>query len=81
MTINRDIETEQGKMDVGITASHCDGWFEFYDIETGGEDYYAEGQLEIEDSVLVGYDGVFELPDFMLDILEQEMDIDVSEIR
>lgn len=47
------------------------GWFEFYDIKTGGEDWYAEGGLNFEDKVLVDYDGVFALPPFILDKLAE----------
>ena len=64
-----------------ITDDKTTGWFEFYDTETGGEEWYAEGQLWFEDGVLVEYDGVFSLPDFLLDDLEKEMKFDVSEMR
>lgn len=47
---------------VGINAEGDYGWFELYDIETGGEDWYAEGGLWFEDNTLTDYDGVFELP-------------------
>lgn len=47
------------------------GWFEFYDIKTGGEDWYAEGGLTFENKVLVDYDGVFALPPFILDKLAE----------
>lgn len=38
------------------------GSFELYDIETGGEEWYAEGCLDIDGKNIVGYDGVFDLP-------------------
>ena len=34
-----------------------------HDEESGGEDFYAEGVLEFDGKRLTGYDGVFELPD------------------
>ncbi|MHA1988509.1 MAG: hypothetical protein ACW98D_17905 [Promethearchaeota archaeon] len=38
------------------------GWFEIYDIETGGESWYAEGCIEFHRQYVVGYDGCFDLP-------------------
>lgn len=55
------------------------GSFELYDDETGGDHWYAEGGLWIEDKVITGYDGVFELPDFILDKLA-ELGYDISEV-
>lgn len=56
-------------------------YFELYDTATGGERYYAEGSLEIDDSgVLTDYDGVGSLPTVIMDMLENEWDIDVSEL-
>jgi hypothetical protein len=51
---------------VGIHDGGESGWFEFYDEESGGEDWYAEGCLEFDGKELVGYDGVFELSDFII---------------
>lgn len=56
------------------------GWFEFYDIESGGDDWYAEGGLWFKNGELTDYDGVFSLPMFVLDKL-QEMGINVDEMR
>jgi hypothetical protein len=48
------------------------GWFELYDIETQGEDWYAEGGLWFNDKKeLVDYDGVFSLSSFVIDKLEE----------
>lgn len=38
------------------------GWFELYDVETGGEEWYAEGGLWFKGKELTDYDGVFDLP-------------------
>jgi len=51
------------------------GCFESYDLETGGEDFHAEGGLEIENIngylTLTGYDGVFELPDYIVEAVRE----------
>lgn len=51
------------------------GCFESYDVETGGDDFYAEGNLEIEKAngklTLTGYDGVFELPDYIVEAVRE----------
>jgi hypothetical protein len=55
---------------VGI-HSEDSGWFELYDEETGGEDWYAEGSIEFDGKNVVGYDGVFDLPKVICDKLEE----------
>lgn len=51
------------------------GWFEFYDIDTGGNRWHAEGELEVDEHDgqvwLVGYDGIFELPQHIIDKLKE----------
>jgi hypothetical protein len=56
------------------------GWFEWYDVESGGEDWYCEGSLIFEDGALVGYDGCFSLSSFITDWFK-ERGIDVSEVE
>lgn len=56
------------------------GFFELYDIESGGQNWYAEGSLTFENDVLIDYDGVFELLPAILDKLES-MGIDVNDHR
>lgn len=63
---------------IGINSDTY-GWFEFYDTRTEGENWYAEGSLEIQDRKIVGYDGVFELPVCITDKL-QELGFDVKEV-
>lgn len=58
-------------MDITVCVEHGRGWFELYDEESGGEDFYAEGCLIFNDKELVDYDGIFELPDEILDKLEE----------
>ena len=55
-------------------------YFELYDTATGGERYYADGQLEITDGVLTDYDGVGSLPTVIMDMLHNEWDIEVREV-
>lgn len=46
--------------------------FEFYDEKTGGEDWYAEGGIwHDEDKVISDYDGVFSLPECIIDKLNE----------
>ena len=63
---------------VGTKASGY-AYYEFYDVESGGEKYYAEGSLEIDGGILVGYDGVGSLPTVIMDILRDKLGVDVSE--
>ncbi len=64
---------------VGINSDTY-GWFEIYDEETGGGDWYAEGSLTFDNKELVGYDGVFSLASFVMDKLE-EVGINVTYMR
>ena len=59
------------KLDVEINIDGDEGNFELYDIETGGEEWYAEGCLELEGKSVVGYDGVFDLPNVIKDKLKE----------
>jgi hypothetical protein len=63
---------EQVKIEVniGIHESGDTGWFELYDLETGGDDWYAGGGLWFRGNTLVEYDGVFSLPKVVADKLE-----------
>ncbi len=68
-TTPRGIELE---VTIGIKDEDY-GWFELYDVKTGGERVYAEGGLWFhkEDNItyLRDYDGVFELPEYIMDKL------------
>ena len=73
-------EAENVVMDttIAVDPNHrYGGWYETYDVETGGDYFYAEGILEIYwddngDVRLTGYDGCFELPEFITDALESK---------
>jgi hypothetical protein len=64
-------------VEIGINGE--DGWFELYDIESGGDEWYAEGGLWFEGKTLTDYDGVFALPKCIEDKLK-ELGYDLSEI-
>ena len=74
---NVKMETE-----VAIDPLHPQGgWYETYDLETGGDRFYAGGVLETLDTsdgdgnkgvALVGYDGCYELPDYIIKALEEK---------
>lgn len=52
------------------TSTPCG--FELYDVESGGEDFYADGGLWFTGNALTEYDGVFTLPDAIVDIIKEE---------
>ena len=64
------------EIDVEIGCNKEGGWYEVYDVETGGDEYYAEGYLEIEDvggkPTLTGYDGCFELLECVTKAVEEQ---------
>lgn len=53
-----------------------DAWYETYDAISGGAHFHAEGELEIDfpeggQPTLVGYDGCYDLPDYIIRKLEE----------
>ena len=82
MTTSMDIDIDRAtnvEMDttIEVDPNHgMGGWYETYDLETGGDRFYAEGVLEVnfdgDKATLVGYDGCFELPEFITDALESK---------
>ena len=71
----KDVEMDT---EVSIDPDHrYGGWYETYDLDTAGDRFYAAGVLETEHdddgSVrLTGYDGCFELPDYIIKALEEK---------
>ena len=71
----KDVEMDTS---VSVDPNHqYGGWYETYDLDTGGDRFYAEGVLEVYwddngDVRLTGYDGCFELPEFITDALEEK---------
>ena len=73
------------KVTVAVTDERKRGHFEFYDIETRGDRFYAEGGLWFKPNSegileLVDYDGVFSLSDFILDALDDN-GYDVADMK
>ena len=66
------VEREKKTMQysVGWDKEEGTGWFEMYDEESGGEDYYAEGGLWFDGKELNDYDGVFELDENVVKCLK-----------
>ena len=83
MTTAYDIDTARAT-DVEMDTTICidpdhgyGGWYETYDVATGGDSFYAEGVLETRHDengnvYLTGFDGCFELPDFILERLVEK---------
>ena len=74
---------EEKNIELEVTIGFKDdkyGWFELYDTESGGDEWYAEGGLWISDKVITDYDGVFALPQCIIDKLK-ELGYDTSEIE
>jgi len=83
MTTAYDTDTDRDvnvvmESTIAIDPDHqYGGWYETYDLESGGDRFYAGGVLETahdeDGSVrLVGYDGCFELPDFIIKALKKK---------
>jgi len=58
--------------------------YEMYEADSDDDYYYASGVLEVDfidkKGYLTGYDGIFSLPEFIIDAVE-EMGYDVEELR
>ena len=65
----KDVELD---VTIGYDAEKEYGYFEFYDVKTGGEKWYAEGGLWFDNGELTDYDGVFALPPFIWEMLEKK---------
>ena len=74
-------EEENIELEVSVGINHAEyGWFEVYDVESSGDEWYAEGGLWFRNKELVDYDGVFALPTCVLDKLD-EIGINVTNMR
>jgi hypothetical protein len=56
---------------INESEDRSEGFFEIYDIETGGDDWYGEGGLWFIGKELTDYDGVFALPRCVIDKLTE----------
>jgi hypothetical protein len=59
--INKEKDVELD-VTVGIGDDES-GYFELYDTLSGGDNWYAEGSIQFDGKNVIGYDGVFDLPD------------------
>jgi len=78
-TTIKEQENIELQVTIGINSDDY-GWFEIYDTETGGDEWYAEGGIWFKGMTIVDYDGVFALPRCIIEKLK-EMSYDVSEIE
>lgn len=58
-------------IEVGIDPIAERGYFEMYDVKSGGERWYAEGGLWFSGNTLKDYDGVCSLSSYILDKLKE----------
>ena len=83
MTTAYDVDLDRAtnvEMDttVEVDPNHrYGGWYETYDLDTAGDRVYAGGVLEVywDDNGevrLTGYDGCFELPEYIIEALEKK---------
>ena len=63
MTPHIDRKKKVMVYNIGWNKDEERGWFEIYDEDSGGDDYYAEGSLTFDGNTLIDYDGVFSLSD------------------
>lgn len=59
-------------LEIEFEVDTIDGYFEAWDVKSNGFHYYIAGELEIEDRVLWGYDGVFQLPQYIIDAVKNQ---------
>jgi hypothetical protein len=79
-TVLKQEDNIEIEVTVGINSDTY-GWFELYDIETGGGEWHAEGGLWIDgNKKITDYDGVFSLPLSVVGKLK-EMGYDTSEVE
>lgn len=65
---------------VGVDTESEYGFFEIYDLESGGERFYGEGGMWFNGKKLIDYDGVFELSNHVIKKLK-EWGFDTSEVE
>jgi hypothetical protein len=71
MSPNVDREEKVMHYNVGWNRDEERGWFEMYDEESGGEEYYGEGGLWFDGNILTDYDGVFSLDENIIQCLKK----------
>ena len=78
--VNDSSEMETLSIEVGVDEEEEYGFFEIYDVKSGGERFYGEGGLWFDGKTLTDYDGVFELSNHVIDKLK-EWGFDTSEVE
>ncbi|GAF95387.1 unnamed protein product [marine sediment metagenome] len=71
---------EKMEVTVGVDTKANYGYFEIYDIASGGDRFYGEGGLWFSGNKLTDYDGVFELSQFVTKKLN-EWGYDTSDVE
>ena len=62
---------EKMEVTVGVSDEDEYGFFEIYDIASGGERFYGEGGMWFKGKELIDYDGVFELSQHVIKKLKE----------
>ena len=68
--IIREDRTVELDCTIGIKDSEY-GWFEIFDVKTGGDEWHAEGGLWFEGKNVIDYDGVFALAGGVIELLNE----------
>jgi hypothetical protein len=73
--------SDNEELNIEVTIRDEDyGFFEIYDIKSGGQRFHCEGGLQFEGKELTDYDGVFELSEHVSNKLK-EWGYDVSYVE
>lgn len=62
-------KTVMMQVSVKVNEATNYGCYELYDIESAGDQFYAEGGLWFKEKNLIDYDGIYALPDFIVEKL------------
>ena len=71
MSPNIDREEKVMEYRVGWNKHEERGWFEVYDEDSQGEDYYEEGGLWFDGNNLIDYDGTLSLDENIIKCLRE----------
>ena len=71
-------ENVELEVTIGIRDDES-GWFELHDEESGGDEWYAEGEFEFDGMAVTAFEGVFALPQCIINKLK-EMGFDTSNV-
>jgi len=68
-TIEQNLKNAEMKVQVTVGIDDQTGWFEIYDDETRGKEWYVTGVLTFDSKELVDYQGAFGVPECVCDCL------------